>query len=357
MTPLEDALRARIARAGPIPVAAFMEAANTDPAHGYYRRRDPLGQAGDFVTAPEISQVFGELVGAWCAVCWQALGAPPRLVLAELGPGRGTLLADALRAAARLPGFAAALELHLVETGPALEAAQRAALGRFAPRWHRSFAGLPDGPLVLVANEFFDALPVAQYVRRGGRWRERRVGTDPATGRLRFVDGPPAAPPGAPEDPVPDGAVWETSPAGLALARAVARRLAAGGGYALIVDYGHARGGFGESLQAVRRHAPAPVLEAPGAADLSAHVDFAALAGAARRAGAAVHGPAPQGAFLRRLGLEARLGALAAGADAAGRAALRAAARRLAAPEGMGVLFKALALAGPRQPAPAGFES
>ncbi len=352
MTPLEERLCDRIRRFGPIPVSAFMEAANNDPEHGYYRGRDPLGRAGDFTTAPEISQVFGELLGAWCAVCWRAMGAPERLVLAELGPGRGTLLADALRAGGRVPGFVEAAALHLVETSPVLAARQAALLRPYAPRWHDRFEDLPDGPLILVANEFFDALPAAQYVRRGGGWRERRVGIDQAAGRLRFVDGPTAPL----TRPAPEGAVWETSPTGLALAEAIARRLARRGGVALIVDYGHSGCQLGESLQAVRRHRPVALLSSPGEADLSAHVDFGALACAARRAGAAVYGPIPQGAFLQRLGADMRFEVLRASADAARRGELRAAHRRLTARDQMGLLFKALSLAAPHLPIPAGFE-
>ena len=357
MTRLEEAIRARIAREGPMPLARFIEAANNDPDHGYYRSRDPLGRDGDFITAPEISQVFGELIGAWCAVAWRSLGAPAPVVLAELGPGRGTLMADVLRAAsAVLPDFAAAIDLHLIETSPTLARLQRAALGGGRARWHAGLRTLPEGPTILIANEFFDALPVEHHVRRGDGWHRRCVAVDAATGRLCFRDGPLAPCPDAAVRDAPDGAVWETSPAARAVAASIAGRIADSGGAALIVDYGHGESAPGETLQAVRRHRPVGVLDAPGDADLSAHVDFQALARAARSRGAAVHGPVPQGAFLARLGLEARQRRLLAAAEPARRADIRSRCRRLVAPDQMGVLFKAVALTGPDAPVPAGFE-
>ncbi len=354
MTPLEARIRARIERDGPMPLAAFIEASNNDPDHGYYRNRDPLGRNGDFITAPEISQVFGELIGAWCAVAWQAMGAPGRVVLAELGPGRGTLIADVLRAARTLPGFAAAIELHLIETSPALSRLQRAALGGEQARWHERIQTLPAGKLILIANEFFDALPVEQYIRRGDGWLRRCVGIDPATDRLCLIDGAPAAL----ARQAPDGAVWETSPAGRAIVASLAERIARSGGFALIFDYGYGESAPGETLQAVSRHRPVGIFDAPGEADLSAHVDFRSLADAAAARGAAVHGPAPQGAFLSRLGLEARRRRLLASATTpAQRADIDSGCRRLVAPDRMGLLFKALALSSPDAPAPAGFDS
>ncbi len=355
MTPLAARLRERIARCGPIPVAEFMAAANGDPEHGYYARRDPLGRQGDFVTAPEISQMFGELIGAWCAGAWRGMNAPGRVVLVELGPGRGTLMADLLRATRRVAGFHEALDICLIETSPALARRQRETLAGagVAAAWRRTLSEAPDGPLLLVANEFLDALPVEQYVARGGCWHRRAV--DIGADGFRFVDGPPAA--GlAWGKPACEGEIREANPQAVSVVGEIARRLAAGRGAALIVDYGHTVSAAGETLQAVARHRYADPLAAPGEADLSAHVDFAACAGAARAAGARCHGPVTQGAFLRRLGIGLRRQRLAAAANPADRAALRAACRRLTDPGAMGSLFKALAITDRAAPVPAGFE-
>ncbi len=354
MTPLGLRLRDRIARSGPLPVAEFMAAANGDPEHGYYARRDPLGGAGDFITAPEISQVFGELIGAWCAVAWRGMGAPGRVLLVELGPGRGTLMADLLRATRRVAGFREALDIRLVETSPALARLQKDALGGAAAAWHHSLSELPEGPLLLVANEFFDALPVEQYVARRDGWHRRAVAADAEV--FRFVDGPRVDDPPTCGLPA-DGEIRETSPQSVAIVSEIATRLAAGRGAALIVDYGYASPATGETLQAVARHRYADPLAAPGEADLSAHVDFAALARAARAAGACCHGPVPQGEFLDRLGIGARMGRLIAAAEPGQREAIRTACRRLTGERAMGGLFKALALTDPHSPVPAGFEA
>jgi len=320
---------------------AFMARAGA----AYYARRAGLGR--DFTTAPEMSQAFGECLGLWCAVTWQAMGAPARVVLAELGPGRGTLMADALRAVREMvPPFAAALELHLVEASPLLRSEQAR---RLPATWHDDAATLPPGPLILLANEFFDALPIRQFVRRGTGWTERFV----AGGA--FVEQPADHQGEAPEGEAPEGAVREVCEPGLALAAALGARLAREGGAGLILDYGPAESGLGDTLQALHDNAPADPLAEPGSVDLTAHVDFAALAAAARAAGAATHGPLPMGLFLQRLGLMARSAMLARAAPAQAGAIL-AAAQRLTAPEGMGRLFKALALAHPGLPTPAGFE-
>jgi SAM-dependent MidA family methyltransferase len=333
----------------------FMARANAT----YYATRDPFA---DFTTAPEISQVFGELLGLWAAELWQAMGAPAPVLLAEAGPGRGTLMADALRAIGQAaPAFGRALRLHLIETSPRLRAAQQARLP--AATWHERIEDLPPGPLLLLANEFLDALPIRQFVRRGDGWAERFV----AAGR--FVERPVSlsAPGGAHPDPLPpqawaerepgavaDGAILEHPQAALPLISALADRLAAQGGAALLLDYGPAQSAAGDSLQALRDGKPADPLAEPGAADLTAHVDFAALAGAARAAGAAVFGPVPQGLFLARLGLFQRTGALAR-QNPARAASLQAAAARLAEPDQMGRLFKAMAICHPSLPQPAGF--
>ena len=326
---------------GPITVAQYMAHCLGDPEHGYYMTRDPLGAHGDFITAPEVSQIFGEIVGAWLIHAWQLIGAPSPVHLVELGPGRGTLMADILRVASHVPGFAEAISVHFVETSPILRARQAETLARFgaAPRWHRTFFDVPAGPVLLVANEFFDALPVRQFVRVEGVWRERVVGL--AADRLAFGIGPGVLDDG-PEGP--DGSVLEMSPAGDALIGAVAARLHSHGGAALVIDYGHPGTARGETLQAVRNHAYADPLEAPGEADLTAHVDFGALARRARSAGAAVHGPIEQGSFLLSLGVLERAGRLGAEADETVRDRIRAAVERLAAPAQMGTLFKVLAL-------------
>lgn len=326
-------------------------------AAAYYAARDPFGAAGDFTTAPEISQAFGECLGLWAAVTWEAMGRPDPVLLVELGPGRGTLMADALRATTRVAApFRAALRVHLVETSPALREAQRIRLGpaASAATWHADPAALPPGPAILLANEFLDALPIRQFVRRGAAWLERHV-QDGALVELPAED-PPPLPAEAPE-----GAVRELSEAAQALAAALAARLSTQGGAALFLDYGPERSGFGDTLQALRAHAPAdPVASPPGSVDLTAHVDFAAIAAAARAAGAAVHGPLPQGLFLQRLGLVSRAAMLARAAQASGRGAdaaglILSGVERLVAPEGMGRLFKALCLCHPGLAAPPGF--
>ena len=358
-TPLAALLAERIRQAGPIGVAEFMALALGHPQHGYYGHRDPLGADGDFVTAPEISPLFGEMIGLWVAAVWAAMGRPAALSLVELGPGRGTLLGDAWRVITETsPACAAALRLDLVEASPLLRGRQQETLAALRRRchWHARFDAVADGPLVVIANEFFDALPIAQHVRTADGWHERVVGLDPASGALRFDLAAPAADLelGEDLDAAPAGAVVERCPAGEALAGAIARRLVRHGGAALIIDYGHARSAAGDTLQAVRGHRFADVLAAPGLADLSHHVDFAALARAARVHGAHVLGPLPQGLFLGRLGAAERAEALAAAAPARADA-IRGAVRRLLHPGRMGLLFKALALTDPRLPTPPGF--
>ena len=360
-------LRERIAAAGPLSVADYMAAALDHPDFGYYATRDPLGRGGDFVTAPEISQIFGELLGAWCVAVWQAMGAPAPVRLVELGPGCGTLLADAWRAWRRTArDLTGAARLHLVETSPRLRARQQDELSRLEPApvaaWHLRFAEIPPGPVILIANEFFDALPIRQYVCRGDRWRERLVGLAEDGAGFAFVDGNVVgtsvlhALAALPEPG--DGAIFELCPAAEALAGEIGARLARDGGGALIVDYGHRHSAAGETLQAVRAHRFADPLVGPGDADLSHHVDFERLATAAVAAGARAIGPVPQGLFLGRLGIAARAEALAAAAASPAQAeAIAGAARRLVHPGRMGVLFKALALVHPDLPPPPGMEA
>jgi SAM-dependent MidA family methyltransferase len=351
VTPLGALIVAQIAAEGPLHLDAYMALCLGHSEHGYYRRRDPLGPGGDFVTAPEVSQMFGELLGAWAAQVWRDQGAPDPFVLAELGPGRGTLMADALRAAGALPGFRAAARLWLVETSRSLRARQAQALLAAAPRWADDPADLPEGPLVVFANEFFDALPVRQVQRADTLWRERLVGLD--AGRLAFAWGRPRPDAGldARFPLLLDGAVAELNPAAEAIAAGLGARIARQGGAALVIDYG-AWDGRGDTLQALRHHAPADPLAAPGETDLTAHVRFRDLAEAARPARA--HGPVPQGVFLERLGITARARVLA-GAGGAAAEAVAAAHRRLTHPDEMGNLFQVLALTPETAPTPPGF--
>lgn len=355
------ALRDRIDTAGSLSIADYMAFCLSDPVHGYYRVQDPLGRSGDFTTAPEISQIFGEMAGLALVQAWRDQGAPGEVVLVELGPGRGRLMADALRAARAAPAFLEAARLWLVETSAPLRAAQarNLAASGVSPRWVDRFEQTPEGPLFLIANEFFDALPIRQHRRASDGWRERRVAL--VDGALAYVDGAAAAAAPAPEAAdAPIGAWIEICAQGRDIAAAVGARLAAHGGAAVIVDYGYdaslrSQAGWKETFQAVRAHAYADPLAAPGAADLTAHVDFSALAAAAQAAGAAAAGPLPQGKWLRRLGAETRAAALArARPDQA--EAIAAGIGRLTDPREMGVVFKALALTPLNAPAAAGFE-
>lgn len=357
---LAGLLRRRISLEGPISVAAFMAEALGHPRLGYYMWGDPFGRGGDFITAPEISQMFGELVGLWCASTWHAMGSPSGVRLVELGPGRGTLMADALRACRRVPDFLSAVTVDLVETSPVLRERQRATLGEggLPPvEWHDAFSAVPAGPTILIANEFFDALPVHQLQRGIRHWHERLV--DTSDGGFRFVLSSHPSPRAALLPPAlagaPRGSIAEVCPAALSHVDAIARRVSEAGGAALIIDYGRERSGPGETLQAVRGHAPHDVLSEPGAADLTAHVDFEALAHAAAEAGAAAYGPVSQGSLLARLGLEMRMQALLRNASERQRAEIASGARRLIEPGQMGTLFKALAVTHPALPVPEGF--
>jgi NADH dehydrogenase [ubiquinone] 1 alpha subcomplex assembly factor 7 len=339
-----DQLRDRIAREGPISVADYMGLANA----AYYAARDPLGTEGDFTTAPEISQMFGELIGLWLADLWLRAGKPAQARYVELGPGRGTLAADALRAM-RSAGLHPPVDL--VETSPALRAAQRGTLP--AARWHDGVETLPEGaPLLVVANEFFDALPVRQIVFEGHAWRELLV--EQAEAGFRRVAGPPVQPPSwAPAAPA-EGSIVEERPAARQVMQAIGERLATAGGAALIVDYGHDRHSVGDTLQAVSAHAYADPWQRPGERDLTAHVDFDDLCGAAREEGLRPLGPVGQGAWLRAMGIDLRAASLAKAAPERTEEVV-AARERLTAPEQMGRLFRVLAIVAPRWPAPEGF--
>lgn len=349
MTPLETAIAELIAAEGPMRLDRFMGLCLGHPQHGYYTTRDPLGAEGDFITAPEVSQVFGELIGIWAAGAFMAMGEPARVNLVELGPGRGTLLADVLRTIAKIsPGLAAAASLHLVETSPVLRARQRQLLGPDAG-WHMNLEDVPGAPAIFLANEFFDAIPVRQFERQRGVWYERVVGLE--QGRLvRGLTGPV---PGSVLGPAGrDGDVIEQAPAREAIARHIGERLAREAGAALIIDYGHVASAPGDTLQAMRRHGFAGVIERPGECDLTAHVDFEALGRALREGGAAVHRALTQRAFLLAMGLEARFERLMTGASQPLTATLRRQMARLADASQMGNLFKVLAATSPGLPAP-----
>ncbi|MDX9861791.1 MAG: SAM-dependent methyltransferase [Rhodospirillales bacterium] len=359
---LLDVLLGRIALGGPLTVADYMAETLGHPRFGYYATRDPFGAAGDFVTAPEISQMFGELIGLWCAVTWQAMGRCDPVLWVELGPGRGTLLADAVRAGRTVPGFLEATRIHLVETSPVLRRVQAETLADVQPPhpplWHADLVDVPDGPMILVANEFLDAIPIRQYERTADGWCERLVAAAADGERLAWALSPPIPrPPLLPATVVdaPVGAIAEVSPAVIAVIDGIGRRLANMGGAALIIDYGHSRSAAGDTLQAVRAHSYHDPLTDPGSADLTAHVDFEVVRRVATEAGAHTFGPLEQGAFLERLGLEARAASLANRASRDQAKAIREARHRLIGADQMGRLFKAIALQHPSLPSPPGF--
>jgi SAM-dependent MidA family methyltransferase len=346
-----------VAEEGPLPVSRFMALCLGHPRHGYYMTRDPFGAAGDFTTAPEISQMFGEMIGLWAAHLWEAMGAPSHVALIEIGPGRGTLMADMLRATRILPGFREALAVHLVETSPVLREIQAATLaGNAEPIWHERVETALDGPAIIVANELLDALPLDQFVMTEQGWRERLVGLD-GEGRLAFGLAA-ATSDGVGLATAPPGAVLEQPLAALSLVSGVASHVARQGGGALFIDYGSLRSGFGDTLQAMRRHAFVDPLEEPGEADLTVHVDFARMAQAGLRSGAATHGPVRQADFLLALGLAERAQTLSAKARPDQVQAISAAFDRLTerGATGMGDLFKVLAFSHSDLPPLPGFD-
>lgn len=350
--PLPERLKRQIESGGPISIAHYMAEAN---GH-YYGTRDPLGQDGDFTTAPEISQMFGELVGLCLADMWMRSGRRPAPLYVELGPGRGTLAVDALRA---MEGAALAPRVHFVETSPALRGRQKALLPHVIH--HDTIDSLPEeGPLLVVANEFFDALPIRQLVRTGQEWRERVViaQTDEADGTIHFLPMPgyrqvEAGIPGMAAD-APQGAVLETPPAGAAIAFMLAKRIAKQGGAAIIIDYGYEGPAIGDTLQAVRRHRFADPFVKPGESDLTAHVDFTVIGNMARQADLKILGPVGQGAFLQALGIDVRAAQLAQTSPERAEE-IEAARARLTQAEQMGTLFKAMAIVHPDWAEPAGF--
>jgi SAM-dependent MidA family methyltransferase len=347
MTRLKTRIVELIGAAGPIPVNQYMALCLFDPQDGYYTTREPFGAAGDFVTAPEISQMFGELVAVWLYEAWLATGRPMPVTIAEIGPGRGTLMKDMLRTLSRLdPALTAGASFAMIETSPRLIDVQRQTLAA-APAmigWHESIDTLPQSPLFIVGNELFDAVPIRQFVRAGTGWRERMIGLDGAD-ELHFFAGAGSVDPTLlPDDAenAPQGAIVEVAPARAALMATIAERLARLGGAGLFLDYGYLRPGTGDTLQALRKHDHEDVLANPGEADLTAHVDFAGLAAIVRAHGLDAH-LSTQGEFLVEMGLLERAGQLGADADEVAREKIAGEVERLAGPQAMGDLFKVLA--------------
>jgi NADH dehydrogenase [ubiquinone] 1 alpha subcomplex assembly factor 7 len=363
-TPLAIKLKRRIRRDGPISVAAYMQACMLDSEHGYYRRQPAIGAEADFITAPEISQVFGELIGLWCAVVWQRMGAPSRLNLVELGPGRGTLMRDALRAMRVVPGLHAALEIHLVDKNETLRAIQQATLEEsgVALNFHAEASRalmmpskMAPEPTILIANEFLDALPVYQFEYVSGKWRDRDVGLGGGGDRLSFVADMTSSvtPPFLPEHAAPEeGSVFETSTQYGVFAGELFRTRAELAPFAaLLIDYGHMKTALGDTLQGVAGQAHVSPFHAPGETDLSVQVDFERFTAECRSAGLDIDGPVPQGEFLGRLGIMERASRLmAANPDKA--LAIETGVARLMAPGGMGSHFKAIGLSTGLAPLP-----
>jgi NADH dehydrogenase [ubiquinone] 1 alpha subcomplex assembly factor 7 len=363
LSPLDIEIRRRITAAGPMPVGEYMALCLGDPDHGYYTTRDPLGLRGDFITAPEISQMFGELIGLWMAAVWNQMGSPENIRIIELGPGRGTLMNDALRAVQMIPAFRQALVVHLVEISPVLKKTQERTLEHWDidVSWHATLGDVPKGPAIVIANEFFDALPVNQAVKTGHGWHERQIEVGP-DGKFVFTMGRepiahldmllPAAVRQAPEGSIYE---WRDDRPAMQLGK----RLKDEGGAALVIDYGHAASGVGETLQAVGQHAYADPLTQPGDIDLTAHVDFRALARAVEAMGAVGYGPIDQSQFLIRLGIETRAATLKKkSASRAAAADVDAALARLIGlgRTGMGELFKVACFTQPSLAVPPGFE-
>ncbi|MBK6897257.1 MAG: SAM-dependent methyltransferase [Alphaproteobacteria bacterium] len=362
MNPLELILAARIASQGPLDIGTFMELALGHPEHGYYRNRDPLGRRGDFTTAPEISQIFGELIGLWAAELWRQMGSPKKLILMECGPGRGTLMADALRAAKSVQGFIDSLEIHLLETSPVLREIQKHNLSEYAIHFHEKLPPDAGGvPVIIIGNEFLDALPVRQLIKRGHEWTERAVKFTPDEG-FAITEKPcevSVKDPGMPH--AEEGEIVEISPAQKTFILQTLKLLKAGGA-ALFIDYGHIKSAPGDTLQAVRDHKYAEILKDIGEADLTAHVDFERLSQVTRKAGAWVYGPVTQSHFLLSLGLAQRAETLIRAAQSPHSPSaenslqdIKSAVLRLSGSAGMGQLFKAICITHDRTLRPAGF--
>ena len=355
-TRLEREIAGLIGADGPMPLSRFMGLCLGHPRDGYYMTRDPFGSKGDFITAPEVSQMFGEMIGVWAMSQWQQMGKPSAFHLIELGPGRGTLMMDLLRASRAMPDFRQAARVSLVEMSPLLQSAQKRSLQDAGVdiHWAGHIDEVPEGPSLIIANEFFDALPIMQLQRTEDGFFERAIGLD-AQGGLCFGLMPLGiAPPGFAKHAKP-GDIVELSPASAQYAQAIAQRLIAHDGAGLIIDYGHGQSTIGDTLQAIRAHEKVSVLDRPGESDITAHVDFEALGQAFVGAGVQISDVITQQDLLARLGLHTRAQMLAANASARQRADLVAAVARLAGPQQMGHLFKAMAVYAPGMASPAAF--
>lgn len=355
-TPLEAIIRDIIASEGPIPADRYFDLVLSHPQHGYYTSRQPFGETGDFITAPEISQIFGELIGVWCVAVFEAMGKPNRFNLVELGPGQGHLTMDVLRAAKVMPEFRRATSLHFVESSRRLRKIQKLAVAAdgVPATWHDDVNGIPKGPTIFVGNEFFDAIPIRQYQRQDGHWHERFVALDDNDSmaiKLAPQPLPRALMPAWARDGA-DGDIFELAPARDAIAEAMAKHVATNSGAILFIDYGHAESGLGDTLQAVRNHRPVSIFESPGKADVTSHVDFQALSGAMRKGGANAWPVMTQSAFLRAMGIEMRAQILSQHADEDQQARIERAVHRLIADNQMGRLFKAIAATSPGLAAP-----
>ena len=361
MSALFEHLKLRIQTDGPLSLDAYMAEALGHPEYGYYRKGDPFGRAGDFVTAPEISQMFGELLGLWSVFCWRQLGAPSTLNLIELGPGRGTLMADGMRAAGKVAPFKEAVHVHLVETSSFLRKRQQAALSSFDRpiQWHKRIEQVPDGPFILLANEFLDALPIRQFARGDDGWRERLIDLTTAGDALKWTLSASCV---ADRPYVPSAMktacktqIYEVCPMARVIMSKISRMIMTQRGVALFIDYGYAAQTGGDTFQAVKNHQYSDPLADPGDADLTAHVDFEALARLAKRAGANVSGPVTQGTFLRNLGIGPRANTLMEAVSGARKRDIETALQRLTGDDAMGKLFKVIALSHPDAPKPEGF--
>jgi NADH dehydrogenase [ubiquinone] 1 alpha subcomplex assembly factor 7 len=348
-----DGLRVLLETRGTISVAEFMDWCLTGRIDAYYRVANPIGREGDFITAPEISQIFGELIGIWTGTVWQSMGRPSPVMLLELGPGRGTLMSDALRALRVVPGFLDAAQVHLIERSERLRRAQGESLAHFSPTWHEDLDSVPDGAAIVIANEFFDALPVAQYVMGEDGWRERVIGLG-EDGEPVFAVGEPADPP-LTVTPDQQGLILEIRSAARPYIEALGKRARSFPVAGLVIDYGYFSDGFGDTLQAMSRHGYVDPLVDPGEVDISTSVNFAELARMAEASGLSVWGPISQDRLLFELGLEARLQRVMAAAGNEQREHLLLGARRISDPFKMGGLFKAIALASAGLSAPPPF--
>ncbi len=350
MSDLLEIIKKEISGGGPITVSRYMELALAHPQFGYYMKQDPFGEGGDFITAPEISQMFGELIGIWAAVVWQGMGEPEKINLVELGPGRGTLMADCTRAASALEKFEEAIRIYFVETSPTLREIQKKSLlspDMRMPAWRDNFDDVGDGPLIVIANEFFDALPIDQYEKSDNGWHVRCIDWDNELSALKYTLGDKLEDESSiPADLriAPPGAIFEHCSIAENIISSISERIKKHGGAALIIDYGHIERGIGDTLQALKNHSYFDPLLSPGEADITAHVDFSLLADVAEGVGVNVFGPVPQGAFLSRLGLRQRADRLMLGASKEQIEEIESTHARLVGADQMGTLFKVIAI-------------